>query len=308
MKAIIYEKFGPPEVLHITDIPKPIPKENEVLIKIHATTVHRGDSRMRGLDLPIPLWQKLMARLFLGIKGPRRKILGMELAGIVEEIGLNVHKFKVGDKVFASTINSNFGAYAEYKCLSVDAIISLMPKNLSFEESATIPNSGFTALGIIRLANLQKGDKVLIYGASGSVGTFAIQFAKYYSAIVTGVCGTASLDMVKHLGADTVLDYTQTDLSSLNEKFDVVLDAVGKMPALMKKNLLKPDGIFLDVHKASDKIKDKQNMVITELKEFYENTHYKPVIDRSYSFNEIVEAHRYVDQGHKHGNVVIKVI
>ncbi|MFX0126461.1 MAG: NAD(P)-dependent alcohol dehydrogenase [Candidatus Hodarchaeota archaeon] len=307
MKAVVYEKFGPPEVLQLKDIPKPEPKDSEVLIKIVATTVHRGDSRMRSLDIPVPGWQKIMARLFLGIRRPKRKILGMELSGVIEQVGSKVTKFKIGDQVFASTIKANFGAYAEYKCMKEDGIIALKPINMSFEEAATVPNGAYTALGIIRQAKIQPEMTVLIYGASGSVGSFAIQFAKNLGAKVTAVCSTKSIERIKSLGVDRIIDYTTPDFITFNDKFDVFLDAVGILPKATGKNFLKPNGIYLNVHSASNKIKEKQEIVINELKDMIEQGKLKTVIDRKYTLEDIVEGHRYVDTGHKKGNVVINV-
>ena len=307
MKAVVYEKYGSPEVLHLKDIPKPVPKDNEVLIKIHATTVHRGDVRMRSLDLPVPGWQKLMARLFLGIRGPKRKILGMELAGVIEEVGSQVSRFKVGDQIFASTIKANFGAYAEFKCMKEDGIIALKPTNMSFEESATVPNGAYTALGIIRIAKIRQGMTIMIYGASGSVGSFAIQFAKNLGAEVTAVCSSKSMDVVKSIGIDKIIDYTSSDFTNVNEKFDVFFDAVGKLPKSEGLRFLKPTGVYLNVHITSDKIKEKQEIVINELKNLIEQGKLNTLIDKQYTFDEIVEAHHYVDSGHKKGNVVVKV-
>lgn len=308
MKAVVYEKYGPPEVLQFRDIRKPLPKDNEVLIKIRATTVHRGDSRMRSLDLPVPLWQKSLARLFLGIRKPKRKILGMELAGEIENIGSKVTKFKIGDQIFASTIKANFGAYAEYKCMKENDIIALKPTNMSFEEATTIPNGAFTALGIIKQVNIQKGTKILIFGASGSVGTFAIQFAKNLGAEITSICSTSSIDTVSLLGSDKVIDYTSPDFINYSGNFDVFFDAVGKSTKSFVSKVLKKEGLYLNVHTSSDKIKDKPEEVINELKTEIESGRLKTIIDRIYPLDEIVEAHRYVDLGHKKGNVVIKVI
>lgn len=187
MKAVVYEKFGPPEVLELKEVEKPSPRDNEVLIKVCATTVHRGDTRMRSLNIPLPRWQVILARIFLGIRKPKRAILGMELSGKIETVGKKVTLFKEGDEVFTSTAFSDFGSYAEYKCMPEDGVIAIKPSNMTFEEAAVIPSGGITTLGIIKMANIQRGQKVLIYGASGSVGTFAVQIAKSLGAEVTGV-------------------------------------------------------------------------------------------------------------------------
>lgn len=308
MKAVVYEKYGPPEVLQIKEIPKPTPKDNDVLIKIYATTVHVGDVRMRRFD--VPRWQWLMARLYLGILKPRRAILGMELAGKIEATGKDVTRYQVSDAVFASTVWTDFGAYAEYKCMPEDAFMALKPSNMTFEEAAAgVTTGGLTALLMIRKANVQSGQNVLIYGASGSVGTFAVQLARTFGAEVTGVCSTGNLDMVKSLGADQVVDYTQEDITQRNERYDVVFDAVGKLPASQARQILKTNGVHLNVNKDSGSGSEKDVKIedLLFLKDLIEAGKLKAVIDRCYPLEDIVEAHRYVQKGHKKGNVVITI-
>jgi NADPH:quinone reductase-like Zn-dependent oxidoreductase len=307
MKAIVCTGYGPPEVLQFQEVARPVPKDNEVLIRVHATTVHRGDSRMRGLDIPGPAWQRFLARLVLGIRRPRNAILGMELAGEIEAVGRGVARFRKGDQVFASTVWSGFGAYAECKCMAQDGALALKPTNMTFEEATVVPSGGITTLGIVKMANLQEGQKVLIYGASGSVGTFAVQLAKAFGAEVTGVCSTTNLDLVRSLGADKVVDYTREDAADSLGEYDVIFDAVDKMPDGWKRSL-KQTGVYLNVDASSDKIKTRDvPFLLRELKELVEAGQLRAVIDRRYAWEQIVEAHRYVDQGHKVGNVVITV-
>jgi NADPH:quinone reductase-like Zn-dependent oxidoreductase len=307
MKAIVCTKYGPPEVLQLQEVDKPVPRDNEVLIQVYATSVHRGDTRMRSLDIPGPGWQRLLARLILGIRKPRSAILGMELAGRIEAVGKDVTLFKAGNDVFASTMWSGFGGYAEYKCMAEDGVLVIKPANLTFEQAAVIPSGGITTLGIIKMANIQSGQKVLIYGASGSVGTFAVQLAKNYGAEVTGVCSTANLELVRSLGADVVIDYTKEDFTQSGETYDVVFDAVDMLQGDYRKSL-KETGIYLNVDKSSDEIKKEDvTFLLKELKELCEAGKVKAVIDRSYPMEQIVAAHRYVDKKHKKGNVVITV-
>jgi NADPH:quinone reductase-like Zn-dependent oxidoreductase len=302
MKAMIYTRYGPPEVLHAAELPKPAPKDNEILVKVRATTVTAGDTRMRAFK--VPRWQWLPARLYLGVFGPRRKVLGMEVAGDVEAVGSMVTHFKPGDAVFASTFASNFGGYAEYKCLPADGIVAYKPAGMTYEEAAALPVGGTTALYILRNAGITAGQQVLIFGASGSVGTYAVQIAKHFGATVTGVCSAANVDMVQGLGADTVIDYTQQDFTRSGATYDIVFDAVGKMPAAQQKAALKPGGKFLNVNASSDKERVEN---LTFLAGLYEAGELKPVIDRTYPLAQTAEAHRYVDSGRKKGNVVITV-
>ncbi|MBT3362732.1 MAG: NAD(P)-dependent alcohol dehydrogenase [Chloroflexi bacterium] len=323
MKAVICTKYGTPEVLQFAEVEKPVPGDNEVLIKTYATTVHIGDTRMRSCKVPPSFW--LLFRIGFGIRGPRRKILGMELAGVIEEVGKDVTLFKAGDAVYASMGFGN-GAYAEYKCLPEDKMLALKPANISYEEAAAAPNGAMTALAILKKANIQQGQKVLIYGASGSVGTFAVQLAKYYGAEVTGVCSTANLELVQSLGADKVIDYTAEDFTKNGEVYDIILDAVAKKTFGQCKDSLVDGGRYCTTVPGLSSIVQKlwrsmvgsKRMVFPALaekvedlvfiKELIEEGKLKVVMDRIYPWEQIVEAHAYVDLGHKKGHVAITVV
>jgi NADPH:quinone reductase-like Zn-dependent oxidoreductase len=306
MKAVVYTQYGPPEVLHLKEIEKPAPMDHEVLIEVYATTVTVGDSRMRSFSVPIAMW--IPARLYLGIRKPRRSILGMELAGDIVAVGKQVTQFKVGDAVFASTFEANFGAHAEYKCLPENGLLAIKPDNVTYEEAAAAVGAGMTAARCLKKGCIQSRQKVLIYGASGAVGTSAVQIAKaVYGAEVTGVCSTRNLELVQALGATHVIDYTQHDFTEHSVAYDVIFDAVAKFSPARAKTALKPNGIYLNVHKDSDDRGSTRSQELLHVKELLETGQLKPVIDRCYPMEQIVEAHRYVDGGHKRGNVVITV-
>jgi NADPH:quinone reductase-like Zn-dependent oxidoreductase len=308
MKAIVCTRYGPPEVLKLKDVEKPVPKNNELLIKIHATAVTASDTIVRGFKLS--RWSPLgfMMGLALGFKRPRRPILGMVLAGDVESVGRDVKRFKKGDAVYGMT-GLSFSTYAEYKSISEKECLVKKPPNVSYEEAAAAAYGGIIAGHFIKKANIQKGQKVFVYGASGSNGTSAVQLAKYHGAEVTGVCSTKNLEMVRSLGADSVIDYTKEDLQGRGEQYDLVFDAVGtKKTSKIKeqaRKMLTENGKYMSVDRGSPKSIPEHLELINKL---FEEGQFNAVIDRTYPLEKIVEAHRYVDSGRKKGNVVITVV
>ncbi|NCJ08756.1 zinc-binding dehydrogenase [Synechococcales cyanobacterium C] len=320
MKAVVYTKYGAPDVLQIKEVAKPTPKDNEVLIKIHATTVTSGDWRVRSLQMPVGFG--LMARPIFGLFRPRQPILGTELAGVIEAVGKDVQKFKIGDPVFAFS-GAAMGCYAEYKCMPAEGAVLPKPSNLTDEEAAALSFGGTTALDFLKRANIQKGETVLVNGASGGVGTAVVQLAKYFGADVTGVCSTANLELVRSLGADHVIDYTKADFTKNEKTYDIIIDVVGTAPFSRSKDSLNAGGRLLLIlsglpglllapwvsmtHNktviagpAAERVED-----LRFLATLAESGEFKPVIDRCYPLEQIVEAHRYVDTGRKRGNVII---
>ncbi len=325
MKAIVCTKYGTPDVLQLKDVEKPTPKDNEVLIRIYATTVTAGDCGLRSLKFPLLL--QPLARIGFGFKGPRKKILGQELAGEIEAVGKEVTRFKKGDQVFAWS-GLRLGAYAEYTCLPEDGVLAIKPSNMTYEQAAALPVGGLDAVYFLRRANIQSGDKVLINGAGGSIGTFAVQLARYFGAHVTAVDSTGKLDLLRSLGADQVIDYTQADFTKSGETYDVIFDVIGTSSFSRSIRSLKHNGRYLLGNpRLSQRVRGRwtsmrsSKQVIswkartareyTEdrkfLTELIEAGKIHSVIDRCYPLEQTAEAHRYVDTGHKKGNVVITV-
>lgn len=320
MKAIVYERYGPPEVLQLKEIEKPTPKANEVLIKAQAVTVTSGDMRVRSLNVPAGFG--LPMRLVFGFPRPKQPILGTELAGVIEAIGKDVSKFQVGDPVFVFS-DAGMGCYAEYKCVAEDAMLALKPPNLTYEEAAALSFGGTTALDFFKRGNLQRGETVLINGASGGVGTAAVQLARHFGAEVTGVCSAANSELVRSLGASQVIDYAQEDFTQAGKTYDVIVDTVGTAPFSRSKAALKEGGRLLMVLATLSEMLQSPWVSMTSRKkvvagptagrvedlrflaELAEAGDFKPVIDRRYPFEQMAEAHRYVDTGRKRGNVVV---
>jgi len=325
MKAIVCTKYGPPEVLQLKEVKKPTPKDNEVLIKIHAATVTMGDCEMRSLKFSG--WLKILMRLGMGFRGPRKSfsILGQELAGEIESVGSEIKLFKKGDPVFGAT-SFHFGAYAEYICLRENETLLIKPNNMTYEEAATIPVGGLEAVHYLREANIQKGQTMLIIGASGSIGTIGIQLAKYYGADVTAIGNPKSLEIMKSLGADKVIDYTKEDFTQSNETYDIIFDVIGKTSFSSGLRALNKNGIYLLAnpkmtlinHQKREANRNNKKLIsrnmddtkgrteqLRFLKELIEAGKIKTIIDRRYPLEQIVEAHKYVEEGQKTGNVVI---
>ncbi len=306
MKAIICTKYGTPDVLELREVEKPVPGKNDVLIRIFATAVTASDCIIRGFNVPIGF--KLPMAIAIGFTKPRQPILGIVFAGEIDSAGIEVELFNKGDRVFGWDLFPGFGAYAEYKCMSEKGMLAIKPSNVNFEEAAAIPYGGLLALHFLKKGNIRSGQKVLIYGASGAVGTSAVQLAGSYGAKVTGVCSTENLELVKSLGAEKVIDYTKEDFTGRGELYDLIFDAAGKRKSskfkLQCRTALAPGGKYLSVDDGTPK-PQIEDLIL--LKDLVEAGKLKPVIDRIYKLEQMAEAHRYADKGHKKGNVVITV-
>ncbi|MBD3276116.1 MAG: zinc-binding dehydrogenase [Candidatus Marinimicrobia bacterium] len=310
MKAVLCTKYGPPDVLKLADIEKPTPGKNEVCIRIHATAVTASDIFIRSSQLPLRF--KIPMRLLLGITKPRKPVIGIVLAGEIESAGEQIQRFKPGDQVYGVT-GFNLGAYAEYACMkekdSTRGCLAVKPDNISYEESTAAAYGGLLALQFADKGNIQKGQHVVVYGASGTSGTIALQYAKYLGAEVTGVCSGSHVELVRSLGADHAIDYTTTDTPPADVRYDFALDAVGKMKSSIFKEALKnelaSDGNFASIDDGDMKLVSSR---LNKVKELTEAGHIKPIIDRTYPLDEIVDAHRYVEKGHKTGGVAISVV
>ena len=321
MKAIVCTRYGPPDVLQLQEVERPAPRDNDILVKVHASTVTAGDCRIRSFTFPRWFW--LPGRIMFGLRKPRRKIPGCDLAGEIESVGKDVRLFKKGDPVFGYTKGVSFnGCNAEYKSLPEEGLVTIKPVNITYEEAAAIPIGGLTALHLLRKGSIQSGQKVLIYGASGSVGTFAVQLAKYFGAEVTGVCSTTNLELVKSLGADNVIDYTKEDFTKSGQTYDAIFDAVSKTSFSRCRGSLKQRGSYITVDwpllqalwtsvvgskKVIFGIAPNRTENVIFLKKLVGAGKIKSVIDRCYPLEQTAEAHRYVETGHKRGNVVITV-
>lgn len=317
MRAVVYTRYGPPEVLKIEEVGKPVPKGNEILVRVHASAVTSGDVRLRKAE-------PFMVRTFNGLIKPKKGILGINFAGTVEDVGSVVKEFKRGDEVFGSTA-FRFGCYAEYVCISEDGVVVRKPAEVSYEEASVVAFGTLTSLHFLRKADIRKGQKVLIYGASGSLGTAAVQLAKHFGAEVTGICSSAKVELVRSLGADRVIDYTKEDFTKGTDVYDVIYDTIGKSPFLDCLKILRENGFYLNaVHiPPMSFLKDLWAMTsgkrliggisverkadLEYLKGLMEEGVFKPVIDRTYPMEQIADAHRYVELGHKRGNVAISI-